>query len=318
MPRVMIARSFDGPEALEAADEPTRAPGDGEVTISVLASGVNPADAKLLNGVWGRNPSRLPLHPGSEVSGVVTAVGADAVGPAGPIAVGDEVIGYRVSGGYAEEITVAATSVLPKPASLGWEEAAGLLLTGVTAFHLLEATGVGEGDVVIIHGGAGSVGFAAVQLAKLRGARVIATASERNHGLLEAFGAEPVVYGDGLVDRLRALLPDGADVALDTVGTDEALDVSVELVADRGRIATIAGFEKGAQLGIRMLGGGPGADPGRDIRTAARAELVKLAQEGKIDIVVGRTFPLEGAIEALELVASGHPGGQVALRPNDH
>ncbi|MEL4320036.1 NADP-dependent oxidoreductase [Leifsonia sp. YIM 134122] len=315
MPRVMIARSFDGPEALELADEPTRAPGADEVTISVLASGVNPADAKLLNGVWGRNPSRLPLHPGSEVSGVVTAAGPDAVGPAGPIAVGDEVIGYRVSGGYAEEITVAASSVLPKPASLGWEEAAGLLLTGVTAFHLLEATGVGEGDVVIIHGGAGSVGFAAVQLARLRGARVIATASERNHGLLEAFGAEPVVYGDGLVDRLRALLPDGADVALDTVGTDEALDASAALVADVDRIATVAGFERAAEIGAKRLGGGAGADPGTELRMGARLPLIELAGRGELTVRVARTYPLAEAAAALALVGEGHPGGKVILLP---
>ncbi|KQX05892.1 alcohol dehydrogenase [Leifsonia sp. Root1293] len=310
-----MARSFDGPEALEPADEPTRTPGDGEVTISVLASGVNPADAKLLNGVWGRNPARLPLHPGSEVSGVVTAIGADAVGPAGPIAVGDEVIGYRVSGGYAEEITVPAESVLPKPPRLGWEEAAGLLLTGVTAFHLLEATGVGDGDVVIIHGGAGSVGFAAVQLAKLRGARVIATASERNHGLLEAFGAEPVVYGDGLVDRLRALVPDGADAALDTVGTDEALDASAALVADVDRIATVAGFERAAEIGAKRLGGGAGADPGTELRMAARLPLVELAGRGELTVRVARTYPLAEAAAALALVGEGHPGGKVILLP---
>lgn len=315
MPRVMIARSFDGPEVLELVDEPTREPGAGEVTISVLAVGVNPADAKLLNGVWGRNPARLPLHPGSEVSGVVTAVGPDAVGPAGAIAVGDEVIGYRVSGGYAEEITVAAASVLPKPESLGWEEAAGLLLAGVTAFHLLEATGVAAGDTVIVHGGAGSVGFAAVQLAKLRGARVIATASERNHGLLEAFGAEPVVYGDGLVDRLRALLPDGADVALDTVGTDEALDASAALVADPARIATIAGFQRAGEIGAKRLGGGPGADPGNELRMAARLQLVDLAGRGELTVRVARTFPLAAAAAALAFVAEGHPGGKVILLP---
>lgn len=315
MPRVMIARSYDGPEVLEQVDEPARAPGDGEVTISVLAIGVNPADAKLLNGVWGRNPDRLPLHPGSEVSGVVTAVGTDAVGPAGSIAVGDEVIAYRVAGGYAEELTVAATSVLPKPPSLGWEEAAGLLLTGVTAFHLLEATNVGDGDVVIIHGGAGSVGFAAVQLARLRGARVIATASERNHGLLEAFGAEPVLYGDGLVDRLRAVLPEGADAALDTVGTDEALDSSAALVADRDRIATVAGFARAAEIGAKRLGGGPGADPGNELRMAARLPLVELAGRGELTVRVARTYPLAEAAAALALVGEGHPGGKVILLP---
>ncbi len=314
--RAIIANSFGAPEVLELVEVHVPEPGPGQVTIQVHAAGVNPADIKRLAGAFGS--PKLPMHHGSEVAGTIAAVGPDAVGPMGPLAVGDSVIGYPVSGGYADEITVKASSVLPKPEPLDWPEAANLLATGVTAWHLLEATGVAEGDRVLIHGASGGVGYTAAQLALLRGAVVVGTASAANQKLLTDAGVKAVVYGEGLAERVRAELPEGVDVALDTVGTDEALDVSAELVADRGRIATIAGFEKGAQLGIRMLGGGPGADPGRDIRTAARPELVKLAQEGKIDIVVGRTFPLEGAIEALELVASGHPGGQVALRPNDH
>ena len=309
--RAIIANSFGAPEVLELVEVHVPEPGPGQVTIQVHAAGVNPADIKRLAGAFGS--PKLPMHHGSEVAGTIAAVG-----PMGPLAVGDSVIGYPVSGGYADEITVKASSVLPKPEPLDWPEAANLLATGVTAWHLLEATGVAEGDRVLIHGASGGVGYTAAQLALLRGAVVVGTASAANQKLLTDAGVKAVVYGEGLAERVRAELPEGVDVALDTVGTDEALDVSAELVADRGRIATIAGFEKGAQLGIKMLGGGPGADPGRDIRTAARPELVKLAQEGKIDIVVGRTFPLEGAIEALELVASGHPGGQVALRPNDH
>src|SRR4051812_26119717 len=146
MAHVMMARSFDGPSALELVEEPTRQPGAGEVTISVLAIGVNPVDAKSLRGEPGRTDGSLPVRTGSELAGIVTAVGSDAVGPAGPISVGDEVVGYRVAGAYADEITVPASSVLPKPAALGWEEAAGLLLVGATAVHLLEATAVASGD----------------------------------------------------------------------------------------------------------------------------------------------------------------------------
>ena len=120
----------------------------------------------------------------------------------------------------------------------------------------------------------------AVQLARLRGARVVATAGERNHDLLRELGAEPVAYGDGLADRVRALAPDGVDVALDLVGTDEAMDVSLALVADHDRIATIANFARGPREGVKLLGGGPGADPGNDIRDAARAELARLAGDG--------------------------------------
>lgn len=314
--RAIIANSFGAPEVLELVDVHVAEPGPGEVTIQVHAAGVNPADIKKLAGQFGS--PKLPMRFGSEVAGTVASVGDGAEGPMGPISVGDSVIGYPVSGGYADEITVKASSVFPKPDGLSWPEAANLLATGVTAWHLLEATGVGEGDRVLIHGASGGVGYTAAQLALLRGATVVGTASASNQKLLSDAGVRAVVYGEGLADRVRAELPDGVDVALDTVGTDEAVDVSVELVADRERIATIAAFARGGDLGIKLLGGGPGADPGRDIRTAARPELIRLAEEGKLDIVVGRTFPLEGAAEALELVKSGHPGGQVALRPNDH
>ena len=95
---------------------------------------------------------------------------------------------------------------------------------------------------------------------------------------LRALGAEPVAYGDGLADRVRALAPDGVDAAIDAAGTDEAIDVSLALVADRARIATIAAFERGPARRIKVLGGGPGADPGTEIRDAARFELVELAE----------------------------------------
>ncbi|MDP9026676.1 MAG: NADP-dependent oxidoreductase, partial [Actinomycetota bacterium] len=270
---------------------------------------------KRLRGMFGRNEKSLPLRLGSEVSGVVTAVGPDAVGPAGPIAVGDEVVAYPISGGFAEELVAKATSVLPKPARLGWGEAAGLLLGGVTAYHLVEATRVGEGDRVIVHGATGTVGLAAVQLARLRGAEVVGTVSAAHEDELRALGAVPVLYGPGLEQRLRALLPDGADVALDTVGSDEALDASVALVSDRQRIATVAGFARGADLGILMLGGGAGADPGTELRAAARLSLLQLASDGLLIGPPVVIFPLEQVRDAMTLVASGHAGGKVVLEP---
>ena len=163
-----------------------------------------------------------------------------------------------------------------KPESLSFEQAAGLLLVGGTAWHLLTNTDVGTGDTVLIHGASGGVGLMAVQLAVARGAKVIATASPARHDQLRGYGAEPVAYGEGLADRVRAIGP--VDAALDLVGTDEALDTSVELVADRGRIATIAGFGRAAELGIAVL---TGADGGQAIRDAPRPELIKLAADGQ-------------------------------------
>jgi NADPH2:quinone reductase len=315
MSSVVIAAAFGGPEVLTVVDETTREPGPAEVRIAVRAVGVNPVDCKMYSGAFGADPAKLPIRLGFEAAGIVTAVGVDAVGPAGPISVGDEVIAFRVSGAYAAELVVPAQAVLPKPTELDWAQAAGLLLVGATAVHALTATDVHEGDTVLIHGGSGGVGVMAVQLAVLRGARVIATASTARHDFLRELGAEPVTYGDGLATRVRRLAPDGVDVALDLVGTAEAIDASLELVADRRRIATIVGAQRGTQAGIKVLGGAPGADPGTEIRDAARLELVRLVQQGALRVFVSQTFPLTEAAEAHRVILSGHSAGKISLIP---
>lgn len=317
MPRQLVAPAYGGPDPsrlpdrLDLIEVPPATAGDGQVVIAVRAAGVNPSDAKGMAGVWGRDEAKLPLRPGNEVSGVVTAVGDDVDG----VAVGDEVLAFRVTGGFADEVVAKVADVFAKPSSLGWEAAAGLLLTGGTAWHLVEGTAIAPGDRVIVHGASGAVGSLAVQLAVARGATVVGTASARSADRVRADGATPVEYGAGLEARLRELLPDGADVALDAVGTDEAVDVSVALVADRDRIATINAFERGAELGIRRFGGGPGADPGSALRRAARPELVRLAGEGALRVHLGPSFPLTDARAALELVTGGHPGGKVTIAP---
>jgi NADPH:quinone reductase len=315
MSEVVVATAFGGPDVLSVVDQPVADPGPGEVRIAVRAAGVNPVDYKIYSGMMGADPSSLPMRLGSEAAGVVTAVGSDAVGPAGPIAVGDEVIGYRVPGAYAAELTAPATEFAPKPAELDWAQAAGLMVTGATAVHTLIATNVAEGDTVLIHGASGGVGIIAVQLAVARGARVIATASPARHDFLRDLGAEPVAYGDGLADRVRALAPSGVDAALDLIGTDEAVDASLALVTDRERIATIAAFGRAANDGIKLLGGGPGADPGTDIRNAARLELVHLVQEGKLRVFVAETFPLAQVADAHRSIMTGHTNGKIALVP---
>jgi NADPH:quinone reductase-like Zn-dependent oxidoreductase len=289
-------------------------PGPGQIAVDVRAAGINPADAKLYGGAFGTNMP-LPLKVGMEASGVVTAVGSTAVGPRGPIAVGDEVILYRISGGYADRVVVDAGSAVPKPANMTFEEASGLMLTGATAVHTLTATGVGQGDTVLIHGASGGVGQMAVQLAVLRGARVIGTASAERQDVVRALGAEPVTYGDGLADRVRALAPDGVDAAVDTVGTDEAIDVSLQFVADRDRIATIAAFARGFEAGIKVLGAGPGADPGNDIRSAARLELADLVAADKLSVAVSATYPLEQVADAQRAIMTGHTTGKIVLVP---
>lgn len=305
--RAVVATAFGGPEVLEVVDVPVGAPGPDEVRVRVRAAGVNPVDAKVRSGMFGSDPADLPRRLGSEAAGVVTAVGEGA-----PFAVGDEVVAYPIGGAYAEEIVVDSSSVVAKPAGLGWAEAAGLLLVGATAAHALAATSVSEGDTVLVHGGSGGVGLIAVQLAALRGARVLATASPARHDLLRDLGAEPIAYGDGLLDRVRAAAPDGVDAALDLVGTAEALEVSLALVPV-ARIATIANFDTAPAAGVAVLGGGPGADPGTEVRAAARPELLALAAEGRLRVVVDAVLPLDEVVEAHRRIDSGHTTGKIVL-----
>jgi NADPH:quinone reductase len=315
MPDVVVAAAYGGPDALRVVDEPTRPPGPGEALIEVRAAGVNPVDYKAYSGAFGTDPARLPIRLGSEAAGVVTAAGQDAIGPAGPVTRGQEVIAFRAPGAYAAQLMVPAEALVPKPAVLDWAQAAGLMLTGATAWHALAAAGVGKGDTVLINAASGGVGLMAVQLAAGRGAAVVATASPARHDLLRGLGAVPVAYGEGLEKRVRGAAPGGVDAALDLIGTDEAVDVSLALVPDRARIATIAAFARGLREGIKVLGGAPGADPGTEIRDAARLELARLAQDGALRVFVSRTFPLADAAAAHRAIMTGHAAGKIALIP---
>ena len=311
--RRVVAAAFGGPDNLVVQDVDLPDPEPHQALVEVRAAGVNPADLKRYAGPG--DLTSLPLVLGYEAAGVVVAVGDAAADDAGSLTVGDEVIVFRTSGAYATHLLVDDSALTRKPSGLGWPEAGGLLLAAATAVHTLEATRVSAGDTVLVHGAAGGVGLNAVQLVRLRGARVIATASARNHDLLRELGAEPVAYGDGLADRVRALAPDGVDAALDLVGTDEAMDVSLDLVPGRDRIASIANFSRAPREGIRLLGGGPGADPGDDVRMRARHELARLAGAGELRVVVAATYPLDRAAEAHRQIATGHTTGKVVLLP---
>jgi NADPH:quinone reductase-like Zn-dependent oxidoreductase len=311
----VVASGFGGPEVLTVIEEDLAPPGPSQVLIDVRAAGTNPFDCKVYSGAFGRDPSKLPIRLGFEAAGVVLAVGADAEGPAGAVHPGDEVVAYRIDGAYASQVVVPSSTVVPKPSTLTFEEASGLMLTGATAVHALTAAGVGAGDTVVIHGASGGVGLMAVQLGVNAGARVIATASEKSHDYLRQLGAEPVTYGAGLLERIIAMAPEGVNAAIDTVGTDEAVDTSIALVADRNRIATIAAFQRAPQLGLRLLGGGPGADPGTEIRDAARLTLAQLAEEGKLRVRIAATYPLAEAAAAHRALMSGHAAGKIILIP---
>jgi len=285
-------------------------PQQGEVTISVRAAGMNPADAKH---VARGDAADFPKAIGYEVAGVVSAVGADTEIGSGPVAVGDEILAFRISGGWATEVTVAARDVFTKPASLSFGEAANLLLAGCTASEMLHVTDVGAGDTVLVHGASGAVGVSVLQQAALLGARVIGTSSEGNFDVVTRYGGAPVRYGEGLEHRVREAAPEGLVAALDCVGTDEAVDVSLALVADRDRIVTIAAAERAKAEGFTAIAGAMPAS--KTYRDSVRADLVELAGKGRLVVPVARTFPLADALAATELLMSQHPGGKLVLEP---
>jgi NADPH:quinone reductase-like Zn-dependent oxidoreductase len=299
-------RTYGGPEVLEYGDLPEPKVGPDAVLIKVKAAAVNPVDWKAqLGHLDGLLESVFPVIPGWDVSGVVVRPGVDAV----EYQEGDEVIAYvredfLSRGTFAEYVAAPVRTMARKPANLTFEQAAGLPLAGLTAYQaLVKAIRLGEGETVLVHAAAGGVGSLAVQIAVHLGARVIGTASERNHDYLRSLGAEPVTYGEGLADRVRALAPDGVDAVLDLVGGD-ALTVSPDLLATGGRLVSIA---DGAVLGLggRYFWVRPDA--------ADLAALSELAERGVVQVEVAATFPLEKAADAQRLNAEGHTRGKVIV-----
>lgn len=301
----MIRASFDrfgGPEVVSVGETDTPEPGAGQVLVAVRAAGVNQADWKLIGGLFGGAPPKKPRGIGFEMAGVVDAVGAGVEG----LAVGDEVLG-SASGGYAEYALAAAADLTAKPAGMPWEVAGGLTVAAEAAYRCLTLLDVRAGETLLVHAGAGAVGALATQLAVSRGASVIGTASERNHDYLRSIGATPVTYGDGLVDRVRAVAPT-VDAVLDASGRG-VLPESIELAGGPERVVTIADFPGAAEHGVRSTGDSGPLAP-------AFAELLPLYADGKLDLRIGGTYPLSQAADALAESKSGHARGKLVLLPS--
>jgi enoyl reductase len=298
---IIVFDEYGTPDVLHPVTVPDPVAGPGEVRIRVRAAGIQPFDCATRRGDFARyTPLRFPARLGNEAAGVVDQAGAGVT----RLAAGDEVIAFMDVQGYADTVVVPASQAADKPAAMPWPEAGVLSASGQTADTALDELAVGPGDTLLIHAAAGGVGSFAVQIARARGATVIGTASERNHGYLRSLGATPVSYGPGLEDRVRAAAPGGVDAVLDAIG-GEALDVSVKLVADVSRIVTIADWAAPARLGIRRIG---------TDRSAARlAGLTRMYAAAELVIPVWKTFPLGQAPDAHREVETGHVRGKVAL-----
>ncbi|MFX3636921.1 MAG: NADP-dependent oxidoreductase [Candidatus Pristimantibacillus sp.] len=296
---------YGGPEVMKVIEVSDPQAGTGQVRVRVKTAGVQHYDCSIRSGWMPPGVSdQLPKIPGNEFAGIVDQVGEGVDG----FEVGSEVLGFTLLNGYAEYVVAGVDQIVKKPVSMPWEVAGGLTGNGQGAYIALKAIGVEEGDTILIHGAAGSLGYYAVQLAKLWGAKtVIGTASESNHDYIRSLGAIPVTYGEGLVDRVRALAPEGVDAAFDTAGA-EAVRASVELVEDRNRICTFVAYDIIEELGIPAV---------RGVRSAARlAELTELHASGKLRTTIRQTFPLEQVEAAHRLIETRHGRGKIVLIMN--
>ncbi|MFI6521800.1 NADP-dependent oxidoreductase [Spirillospora sp. NPDC050679] len=291
---------------LKIGEVPDPRVGPGQVLVEVRAAGVNQVDWKVMTGgLDGMMQAVFPVIPGWDVAGVVRAAGPDTP----EFAPGDEVMAYARkdvvhAGTFAQLVAVSAFAVARKPAALDWAQAGGLPLAGMTALRTLDRLGVGSGDTLLVHGASGGVGSLAVQIARARGARVIGTASERNHDFVREMGGEPVAYGDGVVDRVRAAAPGGVTAVADFVGGQ--LDTTLAVLAPGGRHASVADntVEEHGGLWIWVRPDG-----------AKLAELAELAERGALTVPVTGTYPLEEVGAAFDASREGHVRGKHVILP---
>ncbi|MFI1028346.1 NADP-dependent oxidoreductase [Streptomyces sp. NPDC020951] len=296
---------YGGTEVLRVVDVPPLTAGPGQVRLAVRAAGVNPIDWKILHGYMRQvMPVDLPGGLGSDVAGVVDQVGEGVTA----FSVGDEVLGASLTPSYAQSALADPAALVAKPASVPWEVAGTLAGTGITAWEVLNKIKIAKGETLLVHAAAGGVGTFAVQLAVARGARVIGTASERNHEQLRSLGAEPVTYGPGLVERVRALSPEGVDAVLDASGRGEIPD-SIELAGGPARVVSLVAFDA-ANTGIQIHMTEPGASGPQALR-----DILALVEEGRLRVPIARTYPLDQAADALTVSESGHLGGKLVLLP---
>ncbi|SDT27286.1 NADP-dependent oxidoreductase [Microlunatus soli] len=287
--------SYGNPDVLQVTEVDTPRPAAGEIVIDVAAAGVNPIDWKIRRGLMAEQiPLQFPAGLGFDAAGTVTAIGEGVT----DLAVGDQVYGTGRST-YAEQAVLSAWA--PIPSGISVESAAGWGSAVETAVRILDQLGIGSGQTVLVSGAAGGVGTATVRLAVARGATVIGTAGPANQDYLTDLGAIPVVYGDGLVDRVAAVAPNGVDAALDISGAG-VLPELIKLTGDPAKVLSIADFTApglGAQVSSSS--------------SDAPAAFAEAARTPDFDIPVDRRYPLAEAAAAQEYSEAGHVRGKIIL-----
>jgi len=307
--KAIVIHEYGGPGVLKYEDIPRPEPKDDQLLIRVIAAGVNPVDGMIRSGTFNGNRA-FPIILGGDVAGVVEKVGSKVT----KFKAGDPVFAYlslNNSGGYAQYALVTEREAAPKPKSLTYVEAAAVPIVAMTAWQaLVDTAKLSAGQTVLIHGGSGGVGSFAIQIAKARGAKVIATASTANQDFLKQLGADVEI--DYTKQKFEDIAKD-VDVVLDSIGRD-TLARSYGVVKKGGIIVSLVARPKESELekhGIR--GTALNVEPNSE----ELAEIGELIDDRKIKVIVSQTFQLSEAIKAQEQVATGHTRGKIVLKIAD-
>lgn len=293
---ILIARAYGNADVLEFHTQELGALENGFARIEVKASGINPIDARRMTGEF--KHANLPQTFGTEYSGVIVEINSST----DKFKVGDEVLGSGGSFTHATVIDVPVLNLIKKPENISWEVAGTLAGVSQTAMTILNE--IGDLKTILIHGATGGVGSIAVQIAVERGIKVIGTASEKNQEYLKSLGVIPVVYGEGLVDRIKEIHPEKIDASVDMAGTDEATEVSLEVVKENGIIATIAGKPTSSDRVVPLW-------VKRNVKNLEY--VVENVASGKFNWDIHKTFRFEDAQQAYSEILNGHTRGKIAL-----
>ncbi|KQC39918.1 NADP-dependent oxidoreductase [Frankia sp. ACN1ag] len=309
MPKAYVYTANGGPEVETFTDLPAPEPGPGQLAIAVRAVGVNPADWKLRDGysIPGLPDPVFPVVLGLEAAGVVTGVGPQVAG----FAVGDEVLGITVGGAYAEYTLLAAALATHKPAAVSFRDAAALPVAAATAYDGVHQFALPPGATLLITGVGGGVGVAAAQIARHAGLTVVGTASAGKKDLVESLGVAWVEPGPGVVDRVRAVAPQGVDAVYDLVGGAALEEIAGVLTPPASaadappRLVTAADTATVTRLG------------GVAVQRARNADVLDavagLVAAGVLDPQVSDVYPLDRADAALRAVETGHARGKIVI-----
>jgi NADPH:quinone reductase-like Zn-dependent oxidoreductase len=308
--KAIVIHEYGGPEVLKYEEVSRPEPNDDQLLVRVIGAGVNPVDGMIRSGMFADEHRAFPIILGGDIAGVVEKAGSKIT----KFKAGDPVFAYVSldnSGGYAQYALATEREVAPKPQSLTYVQAAAVPIVAMTAWQaLIDTAKLGSGQTVLIHGGSGGVGSFAIQIAKARGAKVIATASTQNQELLKQLGADVTI--DYTKEKFEDLAKD-VDVVLDSVGGD-TLERSYGVIKKGGFISTLVSRLDQAELqkhGVR------GAEIWVKPNSAELAEITKLIEEKKIKVIISQVLELKDAAKAQQQAATHHTRGKIVLKIAD-